>query len=92
MAPPIHVDSPKKVPAQPHYAIFKFFTANISCDGNDSSVSGINYEAYLNKADWIAEIERLEKDRGHEREHYVAAKVSAPAKLTLRVKVEVDEP
>jgi hypothetical protein len=93
MGVPIHVDHPEKAPTQPHYAIFKFFTANTSTyDMNDGSVSGIRYEAYLTKADWIAEIEHLEKDRGHDREKYVAVKVSAPAKPTLRVEVDVKEP
>ena len=88
---PIHVTSPDKVPKEPHYAIFKFFSVSTSTyEANDGSESGVKYEAYLDKGAWIAEIEHLEKNRGYDCEPYVAVKVGAPAKPVL--KVDVQEP
>lgn len=91
MGVPIYVTSPDKVPNQPHYAIFKFFTVSVSVyEANDSSESGVRYEAYLDKADWVREIEHLEmKKRDYGSEPYVAVKVGAPAKPVT--KIEVDE-
>lgn len=93
MSPPIHVTSPEKVPNQPHYAIFKFFSVSQSLySPNDSSVDGCSYEAYLEKADWIREIEYLEGKRGaYNTVSYVAVKVGAPAKPVLKIEVEEGE-
>lgn len=92
MGVPIYVTSPEKVPQQPHYAIFKFFSVSQSLySENDSTTSGCTYEAYVDKNDWVREIEHLEKQRGYDRTRYVAVKVGAPAKPVTKIEVSVDE-
>lgn len=90
MGVPIHVTKKSQIPAQEHYAIFKFSSYSTSTyEANDGSVTVIDYEAYLDKASWLAEIEHLEMDRGYGRAEY-AAVVIKPAKISLNVQVKAE--
>lgn len=90
MSRPIHVTGKDKIPQQEHYAIFKFSSKSTSTyEANDGSVTVIDYEAYLDRGAWLAEIEHLEKDRGYGRAEY-AAVVIKPVKITTTIQVKAE--
>lgn len=91
MSVPIHVDSKDKIPNQEHYAIFKFRSQSTSTyEANDGSVTVINYEAYLDRASWLAEIEHLEKKQKRYGDDAYVPLIIKPAKVTISVNVNVE--
>jgi hypothetical protein len=90
MGVPIHVTSKENAPKQEHYAIMKFDTRSTSTyEMNDGCISVIIYEAYLDRAAWLAEIEHLERDRGHGPTPYYAC-IIKPVEPKIKVSVDVD--
>lgn len=95
----IHVSKKEHAPKVEHWAIFKFSTIHIPGDERSRTNPGhgypasdepvINYEAYLDRAEWEKEVQHLESLVFGDK-NYFAVKIT-PAVITTKVTIEVKE-
>jgi hypothetical protein len=93
----IYVHKKEHAPKVEHWAIFKFSTINIPGDERSRQAPGhgypahdepvVNYEAYLDQAEWVAEVSRLESLVFGDK-NFFAVKI-IPATITHKVTIEV---
>ncbi len=89
---PIHVGRPEDMPKQEHYAIFKFDTRSTSTyEMNDGSVTVIDYEAYTDRAAWMAEIEHLEERKRNGSSISYQPVIIKPKQVKVNVSVDIEE-
>ena len=96
--PYINVNRPGDVPEGKHWVILEFGSINIPGDERSRTNPGHgygpstqttrSYKAYLSHTDWVAAIERLEKEARKGTRSYVALIVDRP-RITTKVMVSV---
>jgi len=86
VSPTRYPNRPDQVPREPHFAIVKGSNHE---DGYGGTSYHLTYEAFFNRADWEAEINRLEQERNFATP-YVALDVR-PARVERKVITTVAE-